>query len=102
MVADFGVFGRLDLEERRADELGEPAGDLGFADAGRADHDDVLRRDVLAQFRRQLLATPAIADGDGDGALGGVLADDVAVQFFHDLPRRQISHDNPPSRVRSP
>ncbi len=50
----------------------------------------------LAQFRRQLLATPAIADGDGHGALGRVLADDVAIQFLHDLPRRQFSHVQPP------
>ena len=84
-VADLGVLGGLDLEERSADELGQPAGDLGFADAGGADHDDVLGRDVLAQLRRQLLPPPAIADGDGHGPLGGVLADDVAVQFLHDL-----------------
>ena len=78
MVADLGVLGRFDLEERRADELGQPAGDLGFADAGGADHDDVLGRDVLAQLVGQLLPPPAIANGDRDGALGGVLADDVA------------------------
>ena len=92
IVADLGVLGRLDLEERGADELGQPAGDLGFADAGRADHDDVLRRDVLAQLGRQLLPPPAVADGDGDGPLGRVLADDVAVQFGDDLSRRQVCH----------
>ncbi len=56
VVADLGVLGRLDLEERGADELGQPAGDLGFADAGRADHDDVLGRHVLAQLRRAAAA----------------------------------------------
>ena len=91
-VADLGVLGRLDLEERGADELGEAAGDLGFADAGRADHDDVLGRDVLANLGRQLLPPPAIADGDGHGPLGGVLADDVFVQFGDDLTGCQVSH----------
>ena len=91
MVADLGVLGRLDLEERSADELGEPAGDLGFADAGGADHDDVLGRDVLAQLGRQLLPPPAIADGDGHGLLGGVLADDVAIQLGDDLAGGQMA-----------
>ena len=91
-VADLGVLGRLDLEERGADQLGQPAGDLGFADAGGADHDDVLGRDVLAQVGRQLLAAPAIADGDGHGPLGGVLADDVTIQLLDDLARGQVRH----------
>ena len=82
VVADLGVLGGLDLEERGADELGQPAGDLGLADAGRPDHDDVLGRDVLAQLGRQLLAAPAVANGHGHGPLGRVLADDVAVQLL--------------------
>jgi hypothetical protein len=31
-IADLGEFGRLDLEERRAGELGQPARDLGLAE----------------------------------------------------------------------
>ena len=100
-VADLGVLGRLDLEERGADELGEPAGDLGFADAGGADQDDVLGRDVLAQLGGQLLPPPAVADGDGDGLLGGVLADDVPVQLGDDLPGGQVGHGHPRSRCRA-
>ncbi len=96
VVADLGVFCRLDLEEGSADELREAAGDLGFADARRPDHDDVLRRDVFTQIGRQLLAAPAVANGDGDGALGGCLTDNVAVQFLHDLTRRHLSHNSPP------
>ncbi len=92
MVADLGVLGRFDFQEGSADELGKPAGDLGFADAGRADHDDVFRRDVLAQFRRQLLAAPAIANRHGHGTLGRVLSDDVTVQFGYRLSRRQFRH----------
>ena len=59
-VADLGELRRLDLEERRAGEPGQPPRDLGLADAGRADHDDVLRRDLVAQLRR---AAAAAASG---------------------------------------
>ena len=40
----------------------------------------------------ELLAPPAIAQGDGDGALGVVLADDVAVEFGDDFARREVHH----------
>jgi hypothetical protein len=49
-VADLGELGRLDLDERRVGELGQPAADLGLAAAGRADHQDVLGRDLVAQL----------------------------------------------------
>ena len=91
VVADFGVLGGLDLDERRAGERGQPAGDLGFADAGRADHEDVLGRDLVAHLAVELLPPPAIADGDRDGPLGVVLADDVAVELGDDLARGQFA-----------
>jgi hypothetical protein len=59
-IADLGEFGRLDLDEGRAGELGEATGDLRLADAGRADHQDVLGHDLVAQARRRA----------GDGASG--------------------------------
>jgi hypothetical protein len=59
--------------------------DLGLADAGRPDHQDVLRRDLVAQRLGHLLAAPAVAQRDGDGALGGRLADDVLVEFVDDF-----------------
>ena len=52
-VADLGVLGGLGLHERRADQHGQPAGDLGLAHAGRADQHDVLGRDLLARDRRR-------------------------------------------------
>ena len=55
-VADFGELRRFDLEERRLRQLGEPPRDLGLADAGRADHQDVLRRHFVG-------AAPAAASG---------------------------------------
>ena len=41
-VADLGELGSLNLDERRVGELGQPAGNLGLAAAGRPDHQDVL------------------------------------------------------------
>ncbi len=87
-VADLGELGRLDLDERRLGEPRQPARDLGLADAGRADHQDVLRRDLLSQRFLHLHATPAVAQRDRHGALGRALADDVLVQFRDDLLRR--------------
>ncbi|MNO80688.1 hypothetical protein D3C76_719020 [compost metagenome] len=84
-IADFGELGRFDLDERRVGQLGQAAGDFGLADTGRADHQDVLRRHLGTQLGRQLHAPPAVAQGDGHGALGVVLADDVAVEFVDDL-----------------
>ncbi len=86
-VADLGELRRFDLDERRLRELGQPARDLGLPDAGRADHDDVLRRDLVAQRFRHLHAAPAVAERDRDRPLRGALADDVAVELGDDLAR---------------
>ena len=90
-VADLGVLGGLDLDERGADQHGQPAGDLGLADAGRADQHDVLGRDLLAQLFGELPPPPAIAQGDRHGPLGLGLADDVAVQLGDDLAGGQLA-----------
>ena len=88
-VADLGELRGLDLHERRLRELGEPPRDLGLTDAGRADHDDVLRDDLVAQLLLHLLPSPAVAQRDRDRALGLGLADDVAVELADDLSRRE-------------
>ena len=46
-------------------------------------------RALVAQLGRQLLAPPAVAQRHRDCALGGALADDVAVELGHDLARGQ-------------
>ena len=94
-VAHFGELGRLDLDERRFGEAREPARDLRLAHAGRADHQDVLRRDLLAQRLGHLLAAPAIAQSDRDRALGGVLPDDVLVELAHDFRGGHVRHRSP-------
>ncbi len=88
VVADLGVLAGLDLDEGRPGERGQPTGDLGLADARGADHENILRRDFLAELIVKLLPPPAIADGDGDGPLGVVLANDVAIKFGDNLARR--------------
>ncbi len=90
-VADFGELGGFHFHERRVREPGEAPRDLGLAAAGRADHEDVLGRDFLAQRILDLHAAPAVAQRDGHGTLGVVLADDVLVEFGDDLARRHFS-----------
>ena len=84
-VAHLGELGGFDFHERRVRELRQTARDLGLAAAGGTDHEDVLGRDLLAQRIVDLHAAPAIAQRDGHGALGGVLADDVLVEFGDDF-----------------
>jgi hypothetical protein len=91
-IADLGEFGGLDLDERRRGEPGQPARDLGLADAGRADHQDVFRQHLLAQGAAQLQPPPAVAQRDRHRALGVVLADDEAVEFGNDLTGGKVGH----------
>ena len=91
-IADFGELGRLDLEERRAREPGEPARNLGLADAGRADHQDVLGQHLLAHLLVELQSPPAVAQRDRDRALGVGLADDEAVELGNDFAGGEVGH----------
>ena len=45
-VPDFGELGGLDFEEGRVRELGQTPRDLGLADAGRPDHQNIFWRDL--------------------------------------------------------
>ncbi len=91
-VADFGELRRLDLQKRRARQSGEAARDLGLAAAGRPDHQNVLRHHLFAHRRDEPEAAPAVAQSDRDGALGLVLADDIAVKLGNDFARTEIAH----------
>ncbi len=89
-VADLGELGGLDLHERRARELCQAAGDLGLADSGGTDEDDVVRRDLAANALRSSLPAPPIPQRDRHGLLGVRLAHDVAIQLGDYLPRREV------------
>ena len=68
-IPDLGEFRRLDLQEGGLRELRQPARDLGLADPGRADHEDVLRRHLLRHLGGKLLPAHAVPERDRDGAL---------------------------------
>ena len=87
-VAYFRIFRGFDLDKGRADEAGQTAGDFRFADACRADEEDVLRNDFRLHIFAQVLAAPAVTQGNGHGFFGFTLADDVFIQFGYDLFRR--------------
>ena len=91
-IADLGEFRRFDLEERRAGELREAARNLGLADAGRPDHQNVLRQHFFAQPVVELQPAPAVAQRDRDRALGVGLADDEAVELGDDFAGRKVGH----------
>ena len=91
-IADLGEFRGLDLDERRAGELCEPPRDLGLADAGRPDHQDIFRQHFLAQLAGELQPAPAVAQRDGDCTLGVGLADDIAVEFGNDFTGGEVGH----------
>ena len=91
-IADLGEFGGFDLDEGRAGELRQPPRDLGLADAGRPDHQDVFRQHLFAQAAGELQPPPAVAQRDRDRALGVGLADDEAVEFGDDFAGRKVGH----------
>ena len=101
-IADFGELGRFDLDERRLGKLGKAPGDLGLAAACGPDHQDVLGQDFVAKLGWQLQTPPAVAQRDGDGPLGGVLADNVAVEFGDDFAGREggLGHSSSIVRLR--
>jgi len=53
-IPDLGELGGLDLDERRARELCQSSRDLGFANAGWPDHQNVFGQHFLAQGAREL------------------------------------------------
>src|SRR5205823_8694983 len=97
--ADLGELSRLDLDEGRIREPREAPGDLRLADPGGADHQDVLRRDLLAQRLGHLLAAPAVSQRDRDGALRLSLPDDVLVELMDDFLRRHHGNEAAHSRT---
>ena len=89
-ISDLGEFRRFDLQEGRTCQLRQPPRDFRLSHAGRADHDDVFRHDFFGHLRRKLLPAHAISQGNGHGALGFMLPDDVLVQLDDNLPRSKL------------
>src|SRR5437016_4571767 len=91
-ITDLGELGGLDLDEGRVGQLRQPPRDLGLADAGRPDHQDVFRQHLFAQAAGELQPPPAVAQRDRDRALGVGLADNEAVEFGDDFTGRKVGH----------
>jgi hypothetical protein len=91
-IADLGEFGGFHLDEGRAGELGQPPRDLGLANAGGPDHQDVLWEYLLAQRSGELQAPPPVAQRNGHRALGVGLPDDEAVEFGNDFTGGEVGH----------
>jgi len=91
-IADFGKLGGFDLDEGGAGKLGKAAGDFRLADAGGTDHQNVLGHDFVAQLGLELLATPAVAQRNRHGALGLMLADNIAIELGNDLAGGKSGH----------
>ncbi len=88
-VADLRELRGFDLEKWRLREPRQAPGDFRLADARRADHQDVLGRDLFRQLRCELLAPQAVAKRDRDGPFCGRLTNNVLVELANDLPGRQ-------------
>ena len=84
-IADLRELGRLDLDERRLGELGEPSGNFCLAHPGGADHQDVLGGDVVALRSGKLLAPVSVTQGHRHRPLGRMLPDDVLIELGDDL-----------------
>jgi hypothetical protein len=89
-VADLGKLAGFHLQKWRIGQLREAARDLRLSDSGWPNHQNVLGHDLFGHFGREFLTADAIAQGDGNGALGVGLADHVLVQLAHDFARRQL------------
>jgi len=91
-ITDLGELRGLNLDERRIRQPGEPPRDLGLADTGRPDHQDVLGQYFLAQRSGELLPPPTVTQRDGNRALGVALSDNEAVEFGNDFAGREVCH----------
>ena len=92
-VPNLGELGRLDLDEWRIHHLRHAPGDLGLANTGGTDHQNVARMNLLAQLVRQQTTPVTIAQCDRHRPLGVVLPNDVQIELAHDLGRCQVFDD---------
>ena len=80
-VTHFRELRGFDFDKRSLGELCQTAGDFGFADSRRPDHDDIFRGDFLAQIFGNELAPPTIAQRDRHRPFRFLLADDITIEL---------------------
>src|SRR5690606_29811199 len=93
-------FGGFHFDERCIGKLGQTPGDFSFTHPGGADHEDIFGGNFAAQRLFQLHASPAVAQCDGNGALGSLLPNDVLVQFVDDFAGGDFGHSTSNSVVK--
>src|SRR6202000_2918717 len=93
-ITGLGQRGGVGDRERDVEHLGQGLGQVGLSAAGGAQHQDVglgqldqLAGAGVATLLTGLDALVVVVDRDRQGALGGVLTDDVALQEIPDLGR---------------
>src|SRR6202000_2957564 len=93
-ITGLGQRGGVGDRERDVEHLGQGLGQVGLSAAGGAQHQDVglgqldqLAGAGVATLLTGLDALVVVVNRDREGALGGVLTDDVALQEFPDLGR---------------
>jgi hypothetical protein len=88
-VPGLGQGCRVGDRERDVEDPGEGLGEQGLAAPGRAEQEDVrlLKLDVGVPVLRDLDPLVVVVDGDREGPLRRLLADDVLLQDLVDLPR---------------
>src|SRR6266487_2110295 len=91
-VAHLGELGRFYLHEWSPGEPGESAGNLGFADAGRADHENIFGQYLFAHLLVELQAAPPVAQRNRHRPFRIGLADDEAIELGDDLARGKAGH----------
>ena len=87
-IADLGELRGFNLYKGSVGQPCQTARDLGLATTRGPNHQNVLWSDLVTKRFIHLSAAPAIAQRDGNGALGRTLAHDVLVQLLDDLVRR--------------
>ncbi len=86
-IAGFAEFGCVGLHERHADEVGGGADEVGLADSGGTEQEDILfliERRLLA-LEREAHMLEVVAERDGEDLLRLALADDEAVEVAGDV-----------------
>ena len=98
-ITYFSELGGFHFDEGSVSQTSQAPGNLGLAHTRGANHQNIFRRNFCSQAWLDLLATPAIAQGNGHSAFGLLLAHDVAVQFIDDFLRGHRRHRVTQTRV---
>jgi len=91
-VPHLGELGGLHFDERSLRQMGQTPRNLGLPHSGGADHNDVVRHNLLAEIVGHLLAPPPISQRNRHRLFGFILPDDVLIQFRYNLSWGQCFH----------